>query len=271
MIDVRPLPGATSSAVHAVDVEQRGRVLELVLRRFVRADWLADEPDLAEREAEALALLEPTPVPAPALVAVDSDGSQCDVPAVLTTRLRGRPIDDPGELEARLRQLAAPLPVINAVGVPAGTRLRTYRPYYVDDDLRPPRSTSRPAVWERAIEVHRGPRPEAPNCLIHRDYHPGNVLWERSELTGVIDWANTSLGAAAADVGHCRLNLQGRFDDAPDRFLAAWWGVSGGRGEIEYHPYWDIVAAVGCLPSRDDVPVDAAALEDFVARAVARL
>jgi aminoglycoside phosphotransferase (APT) family kinase protein len=262
------MEGATSSAVHAVDVEHGGRVLELVLRRFVRADWLADEPDLAEREAEALALLESTPVAAPVLVAVDVDGRECGVPAVLMTRLAGRPTDDPGELEARLRLLAEPLPVINAVAVPVGTHVRSYRPYYVDDDLRPPTWAARPALWERAIEVHQGPQPEARERLIHRDYHPGNVLWEGSRLTGVIDWANTSRGAAAADVGHCRLNLHGQFDDAADRFLAAWWAVSGETG---YHPYWDIVAAVGFLPSRGGPSEDTAAVEDFIARAVARL
>ena len=246
-------------------------MLELVLRRFVRADWLVDEPDLAEREAEALTLLEPTPVAAPAPVAVDVDGRECDVPAVLMTRLPGHPTGDPGELEARLRQLAEPLPAINAVAVPPHARVRPYRPYHVDDDLRPPEWTARPAIWERAIEVHQGPRPEARECLIHRDYHPGNVLWEGSEVTGVIDWANTSLGAAAADVGHCRLNLHGEFDDAADRFLGEWWAVSGGRGEIEYHPYWDIVAAVGFLPSRDNTSADTATVDDFVVRAVGRL
>lgn len=254
--------------MHAVDVERGGRVLELVLRRFVRADWLADEPDLAEREAEALDLLEPTPVAAPVLVAVDVDGRECDVPAVLMTRLRGRTTADPRELEARLRQLAEPLPVINAVAVPAGTRVRAYRPYSVDDDLQVPEWTARPSMWERAIAVHKGPRPVAPECLIHRDYHPGNVLWEGSAVSGVIDWANTSRGAAAADVGHCRLNLHGEFDDAADRFLAAWWAVSGETG---YDPYWDIVAGVGCLPPNGPAWDDATSLEDFVARAVARL
>ena len=51
-----PLEGGTSSAVHAVDVETAGGALRrLVLRRLVRADWLAEEPDVAQREAAALA------------------------------------------------------------------------------------------------------------------------------------------------------------------------------------------------------------------------
>ena len=38
-----------------------------------------------------------------------------------------------------------------------------------------------------------------------------------------------------------------------------------------HHPYWDMVAAVGLLPAHPALPVDAGHLDDFVARAVARL
>jgi hypothetical protein len=54
-IKVRALDGGTSSAIHAVDVRTlSGPISRLVLRRFVRADWLAEEPDAPRREAEAL-------------------------------------------------------------------------------------------------------------------------------------------------------------------------------------------------------------------------
>jgi hypothetical protein len=51
------LAGGTSSAMHAVDVRDvGGRTRRLVLRRFVRRDWLEEEPDAPRREAAALAL-----------------------------------------------------------------------------------------------------------------------------------------------------------------------------------------------------------------------
>ena len=88
---VAALDGGTSSAVHAVDVvDAGGRAHRLVLRRFVRADWLAREPDIARREGAALALLAGSEVPAPALVALDPDGREAGAPAVLMTRLAGR-------------------------------------------------------------------------------------------------------------------------------------------------------------------------------------
>src|SRR5690348_12879166 len=66
---VRALMGGNSSAIHLFVVEDRaGRVHRLVLRRYVRGDWLAEEPDLAEREAGVLRLLAGAAVPAPVLV-----------------------------------------------------------------------------------------------------------------------------------------------------------------------------------------------------------
>ena len=50
--------------------------------------------------------------------------------------------------------------------------------------------------------------------------------------------------------------------------LELWLEVAGVDA---YHPYWDIVAAVGLLPEHPAPPVDAGRLDDFVARAVARL
>jgi hypothetical protein len=97
-----PLAGGMSSAVHALDIEDAaGRIHELVLRRFVRLDWLAEEPDLSDREATALSLVEASLVPTPRLVAASAD-------AVLMTRLPGQVEWDPP-----LRRLAELLPLIH--------------------------------------------------------------------------------------------------------------------------------------------------------------
>lgn len=70
IVTVRALEGGTSSAVHAVDIRDgAGRRHPLVLRRFVRTDWLADEPDAPQREVAALELAGHCPVPTQSLVA----------------------------------------------------------------------------------------------------------------------------------------------------------------------------------------------------------
>ena len=57
------------------------------------------------------------------------------------------------------------------------------------------------------MEINHGPPPGLPEVLVHRDYHPGNVLWRRSKISGVVDWQAACTGPAVADVAHCRVNL----------------------------------------------------------------
>jgi aminoglycoside phosphotransferase (APT) family kinase protein len=258
------LAGGTSSAVHAVDVRDvGGRTRRLVLRRFVRRDWLEEEPDAPRREAAALALAGDCPIPTPGLVAVDASGEAAGVPALLMTRLAGGIEWRPADLEGFLLRLATVLPPIHATPAPAGA-LPPYSPYE-PGDRRPPPWSRRPDVWLRAFEVFDGPTPADARCLIHRDYHPGNVLWRAGAVSGVVDWASASIGSPSADVGHCRLNLVGGIGlEAADRFLDLHREASG---RDEYHPYWDVVAALGGHGLDQWMPAD----ERFLDRALCAL
>jgi aminoglycoside phosphotransferase (APT) family kinase protein len=261
--EVRPLDGGTSSAVHALAVEGSD---DLVLRRFVRLDWLTVEPDLAEHEATALELADHAAVPTPRLVAVDPDGSDAGAPAVLMTRLPGRVEWDPKDVEYFLRTLAELLPPVHATPVPAGAALPDYRPYPVRM-RRAPVWASQPEAWLRGIELLDGPPPSDERLFIHRDYHPGNVLWQDGAVTGLVDWVNASVGSPWADVGHCRMNLASELGQAAaDRFLDLYRTVAG-RGD-DYHPYWDISAAIGDM-GEDADSAPSPADERFLAAAVA--
>jgi len=236
---VRRMRGGTSSAVHAVNVrDASGRRHPLVLRRFVRADWLAMEPDVAEREARVLQLLERSVVPAPRLVAVDARGEICDAPAVLMTRLPGRVDFAPGDVDSWLRQLAAALPAIHAVDGAARGMVPPYAPYYDMHERDVPSWSANRGAWKEALRIVRRPRPATASCFIHRDYHPANVLWSRGRLSGVIDWINASWGPPGIDVGHCRKDLAIVFGvEMADRFLDAHRSLTG----ADHDPYWDLL------------------------------
>ncbi|MEV5778346.1 aminoglycoside phosphotransferase family protein [Streptomyces antimycoticus] len=273
VVAVRPLTGSTTAALHAVRLRTgSGPVRELVLRRYVWAEYLASEGDPPGYETAALRLLAGSLAPAPELVAADAEAAHCDAPAVLMTRLPGRPVHAPGGmgLDRFLRGLAGPLPLIHAVPLAGeGGGLRPYRPYLADRPLNPPWWARRHEVWKRAIDIHLGPIPVASRPrLVHRDYHPGNVLWTRGQVRGVVDWANASAGHPHADVGHCRENLCQLGVEAPDRFLSHYREASGDR--TEYLPYWDIAAAVGWAPESTAPPAAPELYEEFVARAVDR-
>lgn len=243
-----PLAGATSSAVHAIaTVDRRGRTHHFVLRRYVRADWLAREPDLAEREAEVLVILEASPLPTPRLVAADVAGDRTDVPALLMTRLVGAPVAARDVSPGGLRLLAEVLPTMHATPVPPGARVRSYRPYDADQAIDVPSWSTDDRLWERAIALHRADAVGSGDVLVHRDYHPGNVLfeWPSGRVSGVVDWANASRGVPDVDVGHCRFNLIGPAGrEAADAFRDAWLRASG---RDAYDPTFDVLAVVGAL------------------------
>ena len=257
-------------ANHAIDVaDAAGGMHRLVLRRWARPGWEVDDPTLtAAREAAVLELLAVTPVPAPRLVAADPDGAACDVPALLLTRLPGRPPDPAADPRRLVDGLAAALPAIHAVRAGAAA-LPAYHRFYDPGSLVPPAWSGRRALWARAIETAAGPPPPGERCLIHRDYHPGNTLWSRGRLVGVVDWNFGSWGPPSFDLGHMRVNLA--TDLGPgwaDEFLAAHRALTG----LEHHPWWDLAAMVDVLPDWDPAPgPEVDRLDAFAAAALDRL
>jgi aminoglycoside phosphotransferase (APT) family kinase protein len=231
---------------------------ELVLRRWARPGWEIDDPDLtAAREAAVLERLAGTPVPAPEVVAADPDAAACDVAALLITRVPGaafvgRPPVGP---------LAAAMAEIHAVD-PAG--LPPFRRYCEPERLAVPSWAADRGVWERAIELAHEPAPALPERFIHRDFHPGNTLWEGAELTGIVDWTTGSRGPGAVDLGHLRWNLVVDYGQrVADALLP----------HPEHHPYYDVVTALDVLPDLDATTPHAELVrfEDHVVRALAAL
>lgn len=240
---MRLLPGGISSAVHALSIDRDGRRERVVLRQFVHEDWLAREADLATHEAGVLRLLAKTEVAAPHLIAVDEDGTEAGVPSVLMTALSGVPVLVPSSMGVWLRQMAETLPGIHAIRPSPGEFPWRYKTYCDLAALRVPDWSQSRDAWNQAIAVARGPRPPTDEHLIHRDYHPSNILWHDGRITGVVDWVNACQGPAGVDIGHCRRNLALLHGlEVADRFLdeCLRWA--------EYDPHWDIVTLLDALP-----------------------
>jgi aminoglycoside phosphotransferase (APT) family kinase protein len=207
IVSTRALHGGITAEMRSLTIgTQYGDTRQLVLRTVVdvenAADWLS-------READALTLLAGTDVPAPALVAVDAGAAECEYPSLLMTHLPGRTVLDDEGLETRIRLLARQLVAIHALR-PA-ERPREYVALTTAETVVIPRNADA-AVWAAAIDVIRRPAPPYEGRFLHRDFQPGNVLFEvpsrgAARLAGVVDWAATSWGPADLDVAHCSVNL----------------------------------------------------------------
>ena len=139
-----------------------------------------------------------------------------------------------------------------------------YHRFHEPEGLAPPGWSGRPELWRRAFEVSAGRPPDGQACFIHRDYHPGNTLWEGAELTGIVDWTTGSRGPGAVDLGHLRWNLVVDYGQrVADALLP----------HPEHHPYYDVVTALDLGEWLDATTPHAELLrfEDHVARALAEL
>lgn len=253
---MRRLQGASSTAVHAIYFDGRTR---LVLRRYVWPGFLEDEPMAPRREVDALCLADAKALPAPRVVSADLAGHEVGdgVPTILMTFLGGRAIAVPDM--ALLAQLAASIHATEP-----GKFGHDYFPWYVGTMSEPPPATRRPALWRDAIALRKDAMPSYEPTFVHRDFHPGNVLWSRGRASGVVDWANACRGPRGCDIAHCRANLlalAGR--QAADEFLAAYVSLTG---EL-YDPYWDLASIIEHGPEHW-TEERLAVSEPFLARAV---
>jgi aminoglycoside phosphotransferase (APT) family kinase protein len=264
----RAYSGGSSSAIHGIGVKGDHGTETVVLRRYVIEELNVEEPDLAAREARVLRLLERCDTPTPGLLAVDPTGRDAGVPSVLMTRVSGRLDWTPADLDGWLHRLAAALPPIHAVSIGPGDGVQDFVPYK-PSSWEPPTWLKRKRLWYRALEVFHGPRLDADRVFIHRDYHPGNILWRRARVSGVVDWHAASIGPRAADVWHCRGNLLSHFGlQVADRFIDVWESITGET----YHPWAETVMLIDAIswPHHDSAQ-EQNDLETLLARRLAEL
>ncbi|MGQ5593977.1 phosphotransferase family protein [Streptomyces sp. ESR1.13] len=206
--------GATADMRRLTIGTRDGGTRHLVLRSFVAPTRQGAAEDLLRREADALTTLTSTGVSAPGLVAVDPTAAHCEYPSLLMTHLPGRTVLDDEGLETRLPLLARQLVAVHAVRPPV--RPREYVALTTADTVVTPEGADA-AVWAAAIDVIRKPAPLYEGRFLHRDFQPGNVLFDLppedpagavgARVSGVVDWAAASWGPADLDVAHCSTNL----------------------------------------------------------------
>ncbi|TPW10136.1 MAG: hypothetical protein FD127_3883, partial [Acidimicrobiaceae bacterium] len=238
---VEPMRGGASLAMHRVTVTfANGASDRLVLRRYVRPEQTADDSSVAEHEAAVLRLVERIATPTPTLIGVDPTGDVAGVPAVLMTELPGRP--EWAASQRWMRQLVDVLVDVHDIDPATADGVRPFA-VYSQSSYALPKWVTRPAVWERAIEIFHGPVLDDDRTFIHRDFYPGNVLWHRRSVSGLVDWEAASVGPRSMDVAHCRINLLYDGLDTADIFTRTWEQRTGRT----FHRWADIATIIGLL------------------------
>jgi len=242
VVEVSQMQGGSTAAMHRVMlIDRQDHEREVVLRRYVRPEILSETPDVAAVEARALQLAERLPLPTPVLLALDPTGEHADAPALVMTLLDGRPVWENRWGDKWVSQAVDAMIALHDIdasdaGLPA---LSTYAQERYD----PPRWTSDPALWERAVDLFHGPVPTSDVGFVHRDFNPGNVLWVRQRLSGLVDWQWACIGPRSIDAAHCRLNLFQYSPTMADDVRTVWEQRSG----LTFDPWADLASIIGTL------------------------
>ena len=237
VVRARRLGGGIGSATSVVDVVDRaGRARAVVLKRYpppagdgVREEW------------ERLVFAQTIDVPSPEPLALDAQGAWFGCPSIVMSRVPGRPSLSPPPPDAWIDSVARALAALDAVDVgrargALATRARPWK--------RPPSDGWGP-LYQRAIEAveHALPKRSRARVLCHEDFHPGNMLFERARLSGVVDWSSARVGPRSYDLAYCRTEVAMLFGgDEPDRLARAYASATG-RAPSDL-PLWDLVCAL---------------------------
>lgn len=270
----RALRGGVTSVVHAVDVvDAVGERRRLVLRTYAPGSFIEQDPALVADEVRALQALEATGIAdVPRVVAWDEDGTAAGRPAVLSTRLPGRPVVGGMDLDRWIEGLAeAVVANITRLRAVPTAGLPDYVPWHdVGPGARviPPAWVRDQAGWVRcgAAIAHAVLPSGLPLQAIHRDSNPGNFLWWRGRVRGVVDWVHLCRGPVEDDVARCRVNiwlLAG--EQAADRFLRL--VESAG---VPYDRRWDLALIADMCHHLDGFADAAAHLGGTVTRSEVR-
>ncbi|MEW2035043.1 aminoglycoside phosphotransferase family protein [Streptomyces roseifaciens] len=246
---------------------QEGGVQEpssLVLRSFTKPFYVKHALGLLTREADILRFLDGTDVPAARLHAVDAAAEHCDHPSLVMSLLPGSvrlDEQDEQDVERKSQLLARHLAALHALTVPEADRPRTYEAWTGPERVRIPDDTKRPGLWRRAVDVIRRPALAHRSCFLHRDFHPGNVLFTGHgaglAISGVVDWVETSWGPADLDVAHCSTATALLHGVQAGMGLVVPYLAAGGTlsDDPADHLYWRLLDALAFAPDAEKVAV----------------
>ena len=223
---------------------------ETVLRQMHVDPWRRHAAGLLSREAGVQGLLAGSGVVAPTPLAVDPQGDRVGDPSLLMTRLPGR-IDlcrGDGDFLART---AAALMAVHRFRPAEGEWPRDYQSWAFESKQNVPPWSGDDGLYVEAFARLAEPPPAYTPTFLHRDFQPGNVLWQDGEVSGVVDWVETSTGPADLDVAHCASNLATLHGAGVGEAFTAAYVDAGGEldADRDARIYWRLLDLVGFLPT----------------------
>jgi aminoglycoside phosphotransferase (APT) family kinase protein len=141
------------------------------------------------------------PVPEP--IAADLESVWFGRPAVVMSWLPGRPDVTPKDADSWVAALAQTLIQLHETALDGAAGALT--PFPPVEAWLPEGGEHHPLTKPAVSAVTaRLSSLSSERVFTHGDFHPGNVLWHRGRISGVVDWSAARLGARWSEVAYCR-------------------------------------------------------------------
>jgi len=246
------LTGGLGCRMDVLEIDRAdGSRWKVTLRRFV-TDHRFSLPEHVAHEFEMLHLVDRAGIPAPRPILLDAGGEYFGVPASVMSYLPGRPLFPTTNIAAWTEGLARVLLTVHAatpdrfdlswlcVFLRDGMRERIERKR---DDLQ---SDPLGAEIHSVLEAELDRIDLSTPTLVHDDFWPGNTVWFRGRLVGVVDWTTGELGDPRADVAQCRIDLVFSHGiEVADAFCEQYERLAG--PPLEDLWYFDLFRGIGAI------------------------
>lgn len=249
VVGASALPGGLSSWMTTIDVERPdGSRHRLVVRRGRRPDAERDTLPFGV-EFELLRCLAAHGIPVARPRMFDGSGRILHQEYVVLDFVHGQLCFATDDERGMAVQMADVLAAIHDLDV-TETSLPTL-PHQIDrmhgwviTDLtrRDPDPSLREDLVRRHLDAH-WPPPATELCLVHGDYFPGNIVWNRGAIAAVIDWETAALGDPMADIATTRLDLPWAFGTMVAEEFTHRYVTMTGRSTATL-PVWELVASL---------------------------
>ena len=204
LTDCDRLEGGVSADVYRIDFRVAGKDIAPVV---LRCHGDSHGGHAAQLEYELLKALYEAGLPVPQPLLVDDSCGVLSDPFLVIGFMAGSAKFPAAELPARVPRLAQALAQIhNARPCNLPTLPQRLDPLPELFEFMPEGEE-----WQDLIAYLRTLEKTSytgPQCLLHGDYWPENILWQDGDISAVLDWEDAALGDPLSDVAAARVELR---------------------------------------------------------------